>query len=184
MRRRIVITGLGVVTPIGIGIRNFWESCLNGKSGVAKIRSFNTDSHSTKIAAEVKDDELFSYIFNPKDRLLDRFSQFALVAMEEALTTSKLNLDKEGENEITIADGQATLRTDSLGKADLSFTLNEETFDAIMAEKITPLAAKIQGKIKSSGNIMDILRFASILSASVKQLRSSAIQQKGINDES
>ena len=97
--------------------------------------------------------------------------------------TVRISIDNT-THEITIAEGQATLRTNPLGKADLSFTFNEETFDALMAEKITPFAAKIQGKIKSSGNIMDILRFASILSASIKQLRSSAIQQKGINDES
>jgi len=107
MRRRIVLTGLGVVTPIGIGIINFWESCLNGRSGVAKIQSFNADSHSTKIAAEVKDDELFSYLPNPKDRSLDRFSQLALVAMEEALTTAKLSFKKEGENEFGVYIGSS-----------------------------------------------------------------------------
>ncbi len=107
MKRRIVITGFGIVTPIGIGIKNFWKSCLNGKSGVAKIQSFNTDDSPIKIAAEVKDDEFIPYLPNPKDRRLDRFSQFALVAMEEALTMAKLDFDKEEENEFGVYIGSS-----------------------------------------------------------------------------
>jgi hypothetical protein len=75
--------------------------------------------------------------------------------------------------EFEIRDGQATLHTDNLGQATLSFTLAERTLDELLADRITPLAAKLQGKIKSEGNIIDILRFASILSASVKHLQVS-----------
>jgi 3-oxoacyl-[acyl-carrier-protein] synthase II len=59
---RVVITGIGAVTPIGIGKDEFWDSIIKGKSGVAPITRFNTDEFDTKIAAEVKDFEPRDYI--------------------------------------------------------------------------------------------------------------------------
>lgn len=54
-KRRVVITGMGVVTPCGIGVEKFWDSMLNGKSGVSLIESIDTEKHTVKIAGEIKD---------------------------------------------------------------------------------------------------------------------------------
>ena len=78
---------------------------------------------------------------------------------------------------ICIADGQAAILGEGNGQPALSFTLNEETLDALMAQHLTPLAAKLQGKIGSGGNIIDILRFASILSTAIKHLPSPTVEE-------
>lgn len=81
----------------------------------------------------------------------------------------RLSLDQEA-CDIVMSAGRATLRTAPEGKPDLSFTLSGETLDALLAGRVTPLAAKMAGKIRSSGSIVDVLRFASILSAAVKAM--------------
>ena len=86
-KRRVVITGLGAVTPCGIGVNNFWKSMLEGKSGVSLTERVNTDKQTVKISAEIKDKD-----FNPEDYLdpkeakrMDRYTQFAMVAADEAI---------------------------------------------------------------------------------------------------
>ena len=92
-KRRVVITGMGVVTPCGIGVEKFWDSMLNGKSGVSLIESIDTEKHTVKIAGEIKDKD-----FNPEDYMsskdanrMDRFTQFAMVASDEAIADAGLD---------------------------------------------------------------------------------------------
>ena len=92
-KRRVVITGTGVVTPCGIGVEKFWDSMLNGKSGVSLIESIDTEKHTVKIAGEIKDKD-----FNPEDYMsskdanrMDRFTQFAMVASDEAIADAGLD---------------------------------------------------------------------------------------------
>ncbi len=92
-KRRVVITGMGAVTPCGIGVDKFWNSLLNGKSGVSNIESIDTERHTVKIAAEIKDKD-----FNPEDYMdskdakrMDRFTQFAMVAADEAIADSGID---------------------------------------------------------------------------------------------
>ena len=92
-KRRVVITGMGAVTPCGIGVDKFWSSMLNGKSGVSLIEAIDTERHTVKIAAEIKDKD-----FNPEDYMdskdakrMDRFTQFAMVAADEAIADAKLD---------------------------------------------------------------------------------------------
>jgi len=92
-KRRVVITGLGAVTPFGVGVDKFWQSLLEGKSGVSRIESMDTELHTVKIAAEIKDKD-----FNPEDYLepkeakrMDRFTQFAMVAADEAIADSGID---------------------------------------------------------------------------------------------
>ena len=93
-QRRIVVTGLGVISPIGNGIDQFWNALLAGKSGVSHLSAFDPSCFSCQIAAEVKD-------FNPKEfmsdkdaRRLDRFVQFGLGASKMSILDSGLALDK------------------------------------------------------------------------------------------
>ena len=92
-KRRVVITGMGAVTPCGIGVDNFWNALLNGKSGVSLIEAIDTERHTVKIAAEIKDKD-----FNPEDYMdskdakrMDRFTQFAMVAADEAIADSGID---------------------------------------------------------------------------------------------
>jgi len=93
MKRRVVVTGLGAVTPIGTGIEKFWRGILAGESGARTIQSFDSSDFPVHIAAEVTDFDLDRY-FDVKDaRNLDRFVHFAIAASEEALADSGLDLE-------------------------------------------------------------------------------------------
>lgn len=92
-KRRVVITGLGAVTPCGIGIDNFWNAMLEGKSGVSLIDRIDTEKQTVKIAAEIKDTD-----FNPEDYIepkeakrMDRYTQFAMVAADEAIADAGID---------------------------------------------------------------------------------------------
>lgn len=90
MNNRVVITGLGMVTPIGIGKKNFWESLINGNCGIDKISYFDTTEYPTKIAAEVKDFDFTNYLSPKEANRMDKSTQFAIVATMLALEDSKL----------------------------------------------------------------------------------------------
>ena len=92
-KRRVVITGMGAVTPCGIGVDNFWKAMLEGKSGVSTIERIDTEGQAVKIAAEIKDKD-----FNPEDYIdpkdakrMDRYTHFAMVAADEAIADAKLD---------------------------------------------------------------------------------------------
>ena len=91
-KRRVVITGMGAVTPCGIGVDNFWQSMINGKSGISLIEQMDTELQTVKIAAEIKDKDFVpeQYI-DPKDaKRMDRYTQFAVVAADEAIKDAGL----------------------------------------------------------------------------------------------
>jgi 3-oxoacyl-[acyl-carrier-protein] synthase II len=104
-RRRVVITGIGMITPIGNNVENTWTSLVEGVCGVGKITLFDASNFTTQIAAEVKN-------FNPSDHFelkevkkLDRFTQFALVSAQEAVDTSGLDFEKEDRDRIGVIVG-------------------------------------------------------------------------------
>lgn len=97
MKNRVVITGMGAITPLGSTVDSFWEALKEGKSGIDFISSFDTEGYKVKIAAEVKDFSASDVLGRREAKRLDRFSQFAIAAAKDALTDSKLdmeNLDK------------------------------------------------------------------------------------------
>lgn len=89
-KRRVVITGLGAVTPFGVGVGKFWESLKAGKSGIATSTAIDIDKHVVKISGEVKDFNPEDYMDPKKAKKLDRFTQFAMVAADEAIKDAKL----------------------------------------------------------------------------------------------
>ncbi len=95
MDRRVVITGYGVISPIGIGIDDFWNSLASGKSGISKVSSFDASQFSTQICAEVKNFQPEKYIDKKKIRKMDRFSQLAFAAAKIAIEDAKLDIKKE-----------------------------------------------------------------------------------------
>ena len=105
MEGRVVISGMGVVSPIGIGIENFEEALFEGRSGIAGITLFDASSYRSQIAGEVTD-------FNPRDylplkqiRRMDRFTQMGMVAAEEAIKQSGILLNEENRDKIGILVG-------------------------------------------------------------------------------
>lgn len=96
MERRVVITGLGAITPIGNNTNNFWEGIKEGKCGIDKITRFDITNFKVKLAGELKDFNAEDYFDRREAKRLDRFSQYAIIAAREAWNDS--GLDKEIEN--------------------------------------------------------------------------------------
>lgn len=94
MNKRVVITGIGAITPIGIGKDSFWNNLKEGKSGVSKITKFDATDYDTKIAGEVKEFDPNEYIDKKEAKRMDRFTQFAVAATKLALDDSELDLEK------------------------------------------------------------------------------------------
>lgn len=91
--RRVVITGMGCISPVGNNVTETWKSLLEGRSGAAPITRFDTSQHKTRFAAEVKGFDAAA-IFGTKDaRRMDRFTQFAIATGMEALAQSGLSID-------------------------------------------------------------------------------------------
>jgi 3-oxoacyl-[acyl-carrier-protein] synthase II len=104
--RRVVVTGLGVVSPLGNDLATFWDHLINGQCGVDKIASFDPSEYDTQIAAEVKDFNPTPAFPSPKEvRRADRFSQFAVYAGWQALKDSGMDLDKLNRDEIGVFFG-------------------------------------------------------------------------------
>lgn len=94
-KRRVVITGLGAVTPFGIGVDKFWNSLVEGKSGISVSELIDISKHVVKISGEVKNFNAEDYIDPKESKKMDRFIQFALVAADEAVKDAKLDEAKE-----------------------------------------------------------------------------------------
>lgn len=87
MENRVVITGLGAVTPVGNDVATFWSNIKNGVCGVDELKAFDTTDFDVKIAAEVKDFKPENYIDRKEARRLDRFCHFALQLLKKLLKT-------------------------------------------------------------------------------------------------
>src|SRR5438034_9167033 len=93
--RRVVITGLGAVTPIGNDVETFWSNLKNGVSGIRRIEAFDTSGFDCQIGGEVRDFDPKPYFKNPKDvRRADRFAQLAMAASKMAVQDSGIDLEK------------------------------------------------------------------------------------------
>jgi 3-oxoacyl-[acyl-carrier-protein] synthase II len=117
--RRIVITGMGAVTPLGLDVSTTWANLIAGKSGVSPITSWDASKYDCRFAAQVKDFEPRKHFFNEKDaRRADRYSQLAMASAKEAVThggldPNKLQLDRVG---VLVGSGIGGLK--SLGDQD------------------------------------------------------------------
>jgi 3-oxoacyl-[acyl-carrier-protein] synthase II len=106
-KRRVVITGIGVVAPNGIGVGNFWGSLIHGRSGIRRITHFDASSYPSQIAGEVEEFEPTNYLTPKNARRMDRFSQFGVVCSKMALMDSQIPLEKIEKDSIGIAIGSS-----------------------------------------------------------------------------
>ncbi len=104
-RRRVVVTGLGAISPIGNTIGELWKSLLEGKSGVRRLTCFDPTYFTTKIAAEIKHFDPSPYLSPKEIKRMDRFVQFAVCSAKMAMADSGMHLDKEDRNRIGVMIG-------------------------------------------------------------------------------
>ncbi len=105
MKRRVVITGVGAVTPLGNTAQDFWNALIAGKSGTDRITSINVEEYNCKVAAEVKNFDPSKYLSLKQARKTDRFVQFAVFCAGMALEDSGLKLDQEDPHRIGVVVG-------------------------------------------------------------------------------
>lgn len=105
MKNRVVITGMGAITPIGNDVNSFWNSSKEGKCGIDFIKAFNTDDYKVKIAAEVKDFVPENYIDKRDARRMDRFCQFAMAACHQAMEDSAIDVNSLEEDRFGVLVG-------------------------------------------------------------------------------
>lgn len=91
-KRRVVVTGIGALTPIGNNLKDYWTSLVNGVSGAAPITYFDASNFKTQFACELKNFEVTSFLEKKQARKIDRFSQYALIVSDEAINDSKLDI--------------------------------------------------------------------------------------------
>lgn len=105
MKRRVVITGLGAITPIGNNVDSFWEGIKLGKNGIDEISLFNAENLKVKMAAEVKDFDPSNFIDKKEAKRMDRYTQFAVIAAEESIKDSNLDFDTLNRERIGVMFG-------------------------------------------------------------------------------
>ncbi len=123
-RRRVVVTGLGPVTPVGIGIEPFWDSLVNGKSGIGPVRQFDASEHSSRIAAEVSGFEPLDWMDPKEVDRNDPFVRFAVAAATLAMRDSGLDITEENAARVGVLVGSG-----------IGGTLTWERQNAVLVER-------------------------------------------------
>ena len=103
--RRVVITGMGCISPVGNNVKETWKSILAGKSGAGMITHFDASRHKTTFAAEVKGFDAAAMFGTRDARKMDRFTQFAIAAAMEALAQSGLKIDESNRDRVGVVIG-------------------------------------------------------------------------------
>jgi len=130
-RRRVVVTGLGIVSPVGTGVPEAWKSILAGQSGITRITRFDPSAFSSQIAGEVKGFDPATYLSAKEARRFDTFIHYGLAAAIEAIKDSGLDLEREQREQIGVC----------IGSGIGGLPLIEDTHNAFLAggpRKITP----------------------------------------------
>ena len=112
--RRVVLTGLGVITPVGNDVDTFWSNLKNGVSGIERIQAFDTTDYDCRIGGEVRNFEPKDFFKNPKDaRRTDRFTQLAMAAAKMAWTDSGVDVEKINRERfgVIVSSGIGGLKT-------------------------------------------------------------------------
>ena len=102
---RVVVTGMGAITPIGNSVEEFWSSALEGKSGIGILTSFDHSEYPVHIAGEIKDFDPDQYMDRRDSRRMGRFSQFAIAATRQALTQAELDLESVDRDRVGVLIG-------------------------------------------------------------------------------
>ncbi len=146
MRKRVAVTGLGCVTPFGIGRHALFDALLAGRPAVSLISSFDTSDLKTKIAAEIKDFDPNPYFPKSETRRMDRFTQFAAVAAKDALLDAKIDLNRFDKSRAGIVLGS--------GFGGISTTLEQhKTLLERGARRVSPMCVPMMIPNMAAGNL-------------------------------
>ena len=130
-RRQVVVTGLGIISPVGIGLAAAWSNIVAGRSGISRITRFDTSTFPSQIAGEVKDFDVAKWLSPKEARRFDAFIHFGLAAAIDALKDSGIDLDREQREQVGVC----------IGSGIGGLPLIEDTHDAMLAggmRKISP----------------------------------------------
>lgn len=105
MKRRVVITGMGVVSSLGIGVDNFWNSIKEGKNGISAVSRIDVSNLNCKVAAELKEFDATQFIDKKEAKRMDKYSQYAMAAAKMAVESSGLDLEKIDKNKFGVVVG-------------------------------------------------------------------------------
>lgn len=146
MRKRVVVTGLGCVSPVGNNIKDTWSALLAGKSGAAPIKAFDASGHKTKFAAEVKGFDGAALLGPREARKMDRFTQFAIASALEALEQSALKIDESNRDRTGILIGS--------GIGGVITTIEQyEVFRERGPERVSPFLVPMMISDSAAGNL-------------------------------
>lgn len=148
--RRVVITGLGAVTPVGNTAPQTWQALKNGVSGIAPITAFDASRFKTQFAGEVKGFDPESVIDHKEARKMDRYSQFSICVAEEALRDSGLDLEKEDRSRVGVIWGSGMGGLQTMESEIMDFAKGDSTprFNPFMIPKAIPSIAAGQISIR------------------------------------
>jgi len=138
--KRVVITGMGTITPIGNNLREYTSALKNGVSGCEEIKSFDTSKFKTKFACEVKSYDPLDYFDRKESRKMDIFSQFGMIAAEEAIINSEINLDKINKNRVGVIWGSGVGGIETFQNELINFAQNDKNprFNPFFIPKLIP----------------------------------------------
>ncbi len=125
--RRVVVTGMGALTPIGNDLQSFWDNLKAGKSGAGPITRFDTTKFKTNFACELKDFDLAEFIPKSESRRYDRFTSYALVAVEEAIKNGGIDFESLDTNRVGVIWGSGNGGIETFTEEMIDFVKNGET---------------------------------------------------------
>ncbi len=125
--RRVVVTGLGALTPIGNSKDEYWDALISGKSGAAPITYFDTEKFKTKFACELKNFNAEDFLDRKEARKMDRFTQYAMVASDEAIADAKLDLEKVNKLRVGVVWGAGIGGLETFQNEVLNFAQGDGT---------------------------------------------------------
>ena len=146
MKRRVVVTGLGAVTPIGNTVEEFWKSIKEGRVGIGEITRFDTTNYKVKLAAEVKSFDAKERMDAKAARRMETFSQFAVAAAREAFEDAGLNMEQEDPFRVGVIVGSGI---GSLG-------IIEKEYEKIQTKgpgRVNPLLVPLMISNMAAGNV-------------------------------
>lgn len=146
MKRRVVITGMGAVTPTGNNVDTFWNSCKEGKVGIDRITKFDTSDFKVKLAAEVKDFRAADHMDPKAARRMEPFAQFAVAASGEAMEDAGINMEAEDPYRVGVI----------IGSGIGSLETVEATYDKVLEHKVNrvnPLTIPKMISNMAAGNV-------------------------------
>ena len=138
--RRVVVTGLGALTPIGNNVKSYWDGLVSGRSGADLITYFDTSKFKTNFACELKEFDALNHFDRKEARKLDKFAQYAVVCSDEALLDSGINLDKIDRTRVGVIWGSGIGGFETIQNEMINFSEGDGTprFNPFFIPKLIP----------------------------------------------